>query len=184
VIEWPRKISGNRISQVHAVTSDILPTLCALTGQSLPDGPIDGIDLTPVFEDEMSRRPKPIFFWSYDTGAETSVKRAPYIEPTLQEGTTPLKKKMDGKYTRTFRNLKHPKIRKSDYGGPRTLLGNRYKLVIEGEKGATLELFDIIADPYEKTNVAGKHPKLVERLQRELREWQDSVLNSLTGADY
>ena len=184
VIEWPRKISGNRISQVHAVTSDILPTLCALTGQSLPNRPIDGIDLTPVFEDEMSRRPKPIFFWSYDTGAETSVKRAPYIEPTLQEGTTPLKKKMDGKYTRTFRNLKHPKIRKSDYGGPRTLLGNRYKLVIEGEKGATLELFDIIADPYEKTNVAGKHPKLVERLQRELREWQDSVLNSLTGADY
>lgn len=184
LIEWPRKIPNNRISQMHTVTSDLLPTLCDLTGQPMPDRPIDGISLMPLIEGVASRRPTPIFFWSYDTRAEAAVKRAPYIEPALQEGTTPLKKKMAGKYTRTFQNLKHPEIRKSDYAGPKAVLGNRYKLVIDGEAGATVELFDIVEDPYEKTNVAAKHPKLVERLQKELRAWQDSVLNSLTGADY
>ncbi len=40
------------------------------------------------------------------------------------------------------------------------------------------------ADPGEAVNLAADHPQTVVRLERLLRAWQESVLNSLTGADY
>ena len=48
----------------------------------------------------------------------------------------------------------------------------------------SIELFDLKADPAEKTNLATQQPKLVKSLQSKLRQWQDGVLKSLTGADY
>ena len=48
VIEWPKGISSPRVSTVNAVTSDILPTLCALAGAQTPHVPLDGIVLTPL----------------------------------------------------------------------------------------------------------------------------------------
>ena len=122
VLEWPAKLSMPRSSDVNTVTSDLLPTLAELAGQPLPDRPIDGISLVPLLEGKMTERPGPIFFWEYDTAAETAVEREPYIDPKFQEGTTPLIKMMDGKYTRTFRNLQHPIIRDSDFGGAKVPL--------------------------------------------------------------
>src|SRR4029079_30850 len=43
LIEWPARIPKPRASNVRATTSDLLPTLCALVGQPLPDRPLDGI---------------------------------------------------------------------------------------------------------------------------------------------
>jgi len=108
----------------------------------------------------------------------------PYIEPKLQEGTTPLIKMMAGKYTRTFRNYHHPEIKESDYNGSRALLHNRYKLVVDGEKESGIELFDMEKDPYETTNLADDLPAVTATLKDQLRVWQGSVLKSLTGADY
>ena len=39
-------------------------------------------------------------------------------------------------------------------------------------------------DPTEKANIANDYPEIVEKLKTELRKWQESVLNSLAGADY
>lgn len=38
-----------------------------------------------------------------------------------------------------------------------------------------VELYDIIADPYERTNVASKHPEVVELLKTKLLAWDASV---------
>ena len=132
----------------------------------------------------MSSRPEPIYFWEYDTNWETSTKRKPYIEPSLQDGTTPLVKQMAGKYTRSFVNFHHPEIRDADYVGPKAVLDNRYKLVVDAKRDSGIELFDLVNDPYETTDLSSAMPSLVERMKDQLREWQDSVLNSLTGADY
>ena len=67
------------------------------------------------------------------------------------------------------------------------MLGNRYKLIIhegKGDSAPNVELFDLRADPAEETNLAESEPGLVKTMQRELRTWQQSVLESLTGADY
>ncbi|QDV43450.1 Arylsulfatase [Stieleria neptunia] len=188
LIEWPAQISQGRASDVNSVTSDMLPTLCDLAGVETPDRPLDGISVVPVIEGTMKQRPKPICFWSYPSKRVTgaSPKPRPYIDLALQEGTTPLVKEMAGKLTRSFNNFHQPEIAEADYAGPRVILDNRYKLVVDGQSGseANVELFDLHADRAEQENLAGSEPAVTKRLLSELRQWQTSVLNSLQEVDY
>ena len=66
------------------------------------------------------------------------------------------------------------------------MMKDQFKLIVEGkspnEKG--FELYDIQNDPGETKNLADEHPEIVEEMQVPLRKWQESMLNSLTGADY
>ena len=182
VIEWPERIAGSRRSAVNAVTSDILPTLCDITGQAIPGRPLDGISLLPLIDGEMQERPEPICFWSF--GGNREGEGEPYIDPGLQEGTTPLVKMMDGRLTRNFRNYRYPASDDTDYGGPRAILDGQYKLVVDGRGASSRELFDMREDPAESKNLAASRPAEAERLAGRLRDWQESVLESLTGADY
>ena len=184
LIEWPAKIPEPRSSTVRASTSDLLPTMCAITGQLLPDRPLDGIDLTPALEGTMTERPTPMEFWEFDV--KHLAKDEPYIEPELQKGTTPLVKLMGGIATRNFTNFRHPKITEADYQGPRTIIDGDRKLVIHEAKDGErkVELFDLNADPAETKDLAAEQPETTEKLKAKLRAWQDSVLKSLTGADY
>jgi len=184
LIEWPARIPGPRSTKARATTSDLLPTLCALTGQPLPDCPIDGINLLPVIDGKQTERKKPLYFWDF-AGAK-SPNAEPYIDPELQQGTTPLVKLSGGKATRDFINFRHPTITDADYLGPRAIIDGQFKLVIHDRKkgDALVELFDLQADPAETTNVIDQNAEIAKKLQGELREWQGSVLHSLTGADY
>ena len=64
------------------------------------------------------------------------------------------------------------------------MLDNDYKLVVDGSTGSTTELFNITRDPGETTDLSDREPEVVDVMQRQLRDWQDSTLHSLTGADY
>ena len=186
LIEWPARIPHPRSTSIRASTTDLLPTLCAITGQPLPARPIDGADLTSLLDGKMTARPNPLYFWEYGGGAGKG-KAEPYIDPELQKGTTPLVKLTGGKATRDFINSRHPTISNSDYLGPKAIIDGDFKLVIhDGKKGgaAKTELFDLKADPAEKNNIIDQQPATAEKLQSALREWQKGVLHSLTGADY
>jgi arylsulfatase A-like enzyme len=186
LIEWPVRIRRPRVSKVNSVTSDIFPTLCELAGEPLPNRSLDGISLVPLIDGKMRKRPSPIFFWSFNTGRASGGDSKPYIDLKLQEGTTPLVKMMGDKYTRTFRNFHYQEISEQDFGGARSVLDNRYKLVVDAQSGnkSTIELFDLTNDPAEKQNLIKSHKKIAEKMEKQLREWQQSVLESLTGADY
>jgi arylsulfatase A-like enzyme len=182
VIEWPARFKRPRRVTVPAVTSDILPTLCAITGRPVPARPLDGINLLPALEGKMKDRPAPICFWDFNRRRERAPLRQPWVgDPQLQEGTTPTATVRDGKLTRAFENWQHPVIEEADYAGPRAVVDGHFKLVTDG---ARVELYDLAADPRERKNIAAGQPAIVERLQKHLRRWQDSVLKSLTGADY
>ena len=184
LIEWPAKIAQPRTSDVNAVTSDILPTLCALTGQPLPPRPLDGISLQPLLEGRMTERPTPICFWNGSALQQRAANAKPYLDPELQKGTTPLVKLSAEGATRNFRNAHHPPIGAPDFAGPRAIVDNRFKLVVDGERGPSKELFDLRADRAEKNNVIAAHPEIATKLEAQLRAWQESVLRSLSGADY
>ncbi len=72
------------------------------------------------------------------------------------------------------------------YLGSRAIIDGHFKLVLHEPKTSTpkLELFDLETDPAEKTNLFAQQPALAQQLQTRLTEWQQSVLRSLTGADY
>lgn len=185
VMEWPARIPKPRETSFRATTSDLLPTLAAIVGQPLPARPIDGIDLMPVLDGSMTVRPVPIGCWIFSLSHLNQAKLKHYIDPELQKGTTPLVKLAGGKATRDFRNFHHPAITEADYRGARSFIDGDHKLVIRKKDGGrSVELFDLKSDPAEKSNIADEKPELVEKLQADLRQWQESVLNSLTGADY
>jgi arylsulfatase A-like enzyme len=185
LIEWPAKIEKPRVVSVRAVTSDLLPTMAALAGVAAPKRPLEGIDLTGALEGTMTERPSPLFFWQYDAGNIDRSKAEPWIDPKLQKGTTPLVKKQAGRATRDFTNYRHPQILDTDTAGPRAVIDGRFKLVIHDKANETKkELFDLVADPAEKTNLIERESKTAEKLWTQLERWQSSVLNSLTGADY
>jgi len=73
-------------------------------------------------------------------------------------------------------------------GGGLAWNDNRYKLIqaIPNDKTtpSKWELYDIIADPSEKTDLAAKYPEILNRMKAELENWQQSVQRSLRGDDY
>lgn len=187
LVEWPAKIQKPRRVTMRASTSDLLPTLCALVNQPLPDRPLDGINLAAVLEDESATpvRPQPLTFWMYDVSRFDGITPIPYLDPALQEGTTPLVKKMAGKLTRDFTNYRQPSIEDVDYRGPRSIIVGDEKLVLQEARGKLQrELFDLATDPGETKNLADEHPERADELASQLKEWQTSVLQSLRGADY
>jgi len=186
LIEWPARTAQPRRTSVRASTSDLLPTLCSLIGLPLPDRPLDGVDLTSALDGKLTERSNPLSFWEFNTTRLAQSKPEPWIAPELQKGTTPLVKLMGGKATRDFRNFRHPAPTETDYLGPRAIIDGHFKLVLHETKSgaAKCELFDLEADPAEKTNLFDQQTALAEKLQTKLRDWQRSVLHSLTGADY
>jgi hypothetical protein len=58
--------------------------------------------------------------------------------------------------------------------------------VVHDKQGseATRQLFDLREDPAEENDLIEAKPDVARNLERQLRDWQQSVLNSLTGADY
>jgi len=186
VLEWPAVIKEPAATSAISVTTDILPTLAEMTHQPLPNRPLDGTSLVPFFNDPEKQRDKPLFFWSFDPEEEMYESYPPYIDPILQEGTTPLVKMLGGKFNRTFVNFKFDKVSENDFTGERTMMNNQYKLVVEGKSPNEdgFELYDIQNDRGETKNLADSKPEIVEEMQIQLYKWQESVLNSLTGADY
>jgi arylsulfatase A-like enzyme len=188
VIEWPAQISEARTTDFNAVTSDMLPTACELAATPIPaTRPLDGLSLVPLLNGEIDERPAPIFFWNFHAKGKPKSKGKPWIDPEMQKGTTPLVKLMGNIATRNFKNVHHPEIVPTDYLGTRVMLGNRHKLIVNGGVGdiePSVELYDLVDDSAETNNLAEPQADVAEAMQKELRKWQDSVLESLTGADY
>ena len=61
-IEWPARVAPGSVSDLPAVTSDILPTVCELAGLALPPAELDGVSLVPWLEGSRAPRDSPIGF--------------------------------------------------------------------------------------------------------------------------
>jgi arylsulfatase A-like enzyme len=53
----------------------------------------------------------------------------------------------------------------------------QYKLVLRNQK-ASPELYDLVADPAERRDLAAEHPEIVDRMLHQLRQWQQSCRDS------
>ncbi|MDX1285453.1 MAG: sulfatase-like hydrolase/transferase [Draconibacterium sp.] len=186
VLEWPAKIKKPVATKAISVTSDFLPTLAELSSQQIPDIPIDGTSLVPVINNPENGREQALCFWKFDTKNVFGDDVQNYISHELQVGTTPLAKKMGDIFTRNFRNYVYKNISESDFVGERTIMSGNFKLMVDSQSPneSGYELYDIEKDRAETQNIADKYPEKVKEMSEKLREWQESVLNSLTGADY
>ena len=62
-------------------------------------------------------------------------------------------------------------------------VGERFKLYRSGGS-AKFKLFDLVADPSEKTDLAKAQPRLAKRFADELAAWRASCQASAAGEDY
>ena len=186
LIEWPARIPKPTVSRMRASTSDLLPTLCSLLKISLPDRPLDGIDISPTWTKAAAERPAPLCFWKLNDRELADRIEAPWIEPVWQEGTTPLVKLSGGKPTRTFKNNRYAFLPEDFTSGSRTIIAGDMKLVLHDRRDgdAVAELFNLATDPGETENLLSANPATASTLQQQLTAWQRDVMKSLSGADY
>jgi arylsulfatase A-like enzyme len=170
ILEWPARVTKPFVTAAPACTSDIYPTVVDLLDLDVSDQvtPLDGVSLAPVIDRKSSRRPEPIGFWWYPSGAER--KNPLYLTEEVTKG-----------WWRNFPNYTHPVPKTEDFGGHAALVDNRFKL---HKKGKQLMLFDLIEDPEESQDIAGSRPAVVAEMKPKLDAWQASVERSLAGEDY
>jgi arylsulfatase A-like enzyme len=68
--------------------------------------------------------------------------------------------------------------------GRAAFIDNRYKLVALNTETGPFELYDIIADPQEKKDLAAEKPEIAARMRAALQSWNESVKASVEGKDY
>lgn len=144
---------------------DLAPTLAALLGIAPP--PSDGVDLAPLLRGERSTLDLRAFteteLWFTTSGPGFGPdERLPY--PTIT-GFTDLAPDDDiflrPEWEDTVVVAKHRAIR-----------DERWKLVYQPTRaGVRWSLFDVLADPDERTDVLGAHADVATRLELELEAW-------------
>jgi arylsulfatase A-like enzyme len=72
-----------------------------------------------------------------------------------------------------------------DKRGKMTLVDNRYKLHWQLKDGEPIrELYDLVQDREEKTDIASQHPQIVAEMESILLTWEASCERSAAGEDY
>lgn len=143
-VRWDGKIEGGRDINTIAAHIDILPTLAALAKAEIPKNQVEGRSLLPLIEGKADK-------WE-DRFLFTHVARWPTGE-------------QPDKFEFLNYGVRNQRFR---YVGPRGGGGNPKKnkkaglqQVASNAKGA---LFDLEADPYQKTNVIGDYPEVAAKM--------------------
>jgi len=154
LLEWPAKIKTPRVVKMPCSTLDYFPTVLEILGF------------------RMKGQPAPI----------DGVSLLPLIEGKMTERPRPIGFQSSGQATLTDNRYKLVKARGKRSGS------KRRKAKPSGAPApapkAKYELYDLLADPGEKTDIAAKHPDVVKAMTKTLEDWQASCKTSNAGEDY
>ena len=144
-VHWPSVVKpGKSTEPISGV--DLYPTLCSLTGASLPPGQAaDGVDLVPLLKGTIDALEDRALFWHFPAYLQSYANVA-------DEQRDPL-----------FRSRPCSLIRHGDW-----------KLHQYFEDGG-LELYNLKDDIGETTNLTDSQPAKAEQLLAELKAWQVAV---------
>ena len=186
IVEWPAKFPNHKVISARGNTFDIFPTVLEAAGIEKPEGPaLDGESLIPMMEGATMARNQPMGFWhSSLRGISTP------SEEWMQELKAAQAEGRDlppNEAVAAAMALPDPPNRFEDLNGHLAWIDGDWKLhqiVDKKSGGITYELYDLKADPYEESDLAGAESDRVERMKAALSAWVDSVLKSLNGGDY
>ncbi|MCE5347548.1 MAG: sulfatase [Bacteroidales bacterium] len=138
IMSWPARIPSGEICNSIASTIDILPTLCNITGATLPKKRIDGVNIISLLEGNFDSDPRDVFFYYYGKNSLENVRKGQWklVLPhrfRSYEGVMPGNDGWPGKYTNG----------KTDYA-----------------------LYDLRRDPGERYDVKELYPEVVEDLKK------------------
>ena len=153
IMQWPGVIPQGEICNQLASSIDILPTLAAITGATLPGNKIDGVNILPLMLGDKTASPRREFLYYYEQNNLEAVQR------DFWKLVLPHK-------SRTYRNLKPG--------------GDRWPGPTGIETISEPELYDLRRDPGEWYNVASYYPEKVSELMTLAGEARKDLGDNLT----
>lgn len=181
ILEWPGKLKPAKIS-TPACSFDMYPTLLAIGGAIVEHQPhLDGIDLAPIIAGIQTTRPAMGFWHHHTNGQSTHSDRIIQALMEAQQAGKP-----NPHPERILKNVEEfPTLTRGDYNGHAAWNDWPWKLHrIEKGKQVTFELYDLVKDPMETTDLADQEAERVATMKAELEQWQASVYDSWEGKDY
>ncbi len=150
ILEWPGGIPAARSTEVPALTSDYLPTLCDLLAIPPPQADLDGISLTRWFAGSTAARPQGIGFESRNTVAwiDNQHKLVGHLKPPAKEEEAPTEPSPQPDMT------------------PSPQSDNTPRPVVRWE------LYDLGNDPAESQDLYVSHPLRAARLVAACENWR------------
>jgi len=137
IARWPGRIPADKTQHEPAMTIDILPTVARVTGAKLPAGKLDGKDIRPLLFNEANAKSPHDAYYFYWNNELHAVRSGPW--------------KLY--FPRTYRSMIGNEPGKEGQPG-------LYKNVKAGQ-----ELFNLVSDLSETTDVAARNPEVVRRLE-------------------
>jgi arylsulfatase A len=138
IARWPGHIPAGTVCHEPAMTIDLLPTLAHLAGAPLPKNKIDGLDIWPLLSGKPGAKcPHEAFYFYWNN--ELQAVRAGRWKLHFAHAYSTLAGKPGGK-------------------------GGKPARTVRAKTG--LALYDLEKDPGETTNLAARHPEVVERLKK------------------
>jgi arylsulfatase A-like enzyme len=153
IVRWPGHMPQGKVSGVPWMTIDLLPTLARLVDAPLPSRPIDGRDVWPVISGQPgASHPQAAYFIYYNQGE---------LQAVISDGW----------------KLFLPHTSRTLNGRPGGKLGipASYQPLPVG-----LELYHLLTDPGERTNVMDQHPEQLQRLLLHAESAREELGDSLT----
>ena len=157
IMRWPGHIPAGSDSWNMFMTIDLLPTIAKIVGAELPANKIDGLDVWPIISCQSGAKNPHDAYWFYFEG-----------KPALQAITSG-----DGRW-----KLQFPHTYSSVVGaklGHDGLAGEYTQRKVEHE-----ELYDLVHDIGETTDVSAEHPDVVKQLEAEAEKARADLGDSLT----
>ena len=157
LMRWPARIPGGTVCNDMLMTIDLLPTIAKIIGATLPEHPIDGLDVWPIVSGQPGATNPHAAYWFY------------YGKDELQAITTG-----DGRWKLQF---PHSYGSVADKGGGKNgAIGSGV-----GKKVVKTELYDLVNDIGESVDVADQYPEIVARLERDAEMARTELGDALTG---
>jgi len=137
IMRWPGVIPAGEVNNKLASTIDILPTLAAITGASLPEKKIDGVSILPLLIGDKTASPRREFYYYYQQNTLEAVQRDYW------------------KLVVPHKGISYVGVAPGMDGWP----GKTVSIEIKSN-----ELYDLRRDPGENYNVAEYYPEIVKEL--------------------
>ncbi len=152
-MRWPGVIPQGEICNKLASSIDILPTLAAITGASLPEKKIDGVSILPLMLGDKTASPRHEFFYYYQQNSLEAVQYDFWKLVLPHSG-------------RTYRGLKP-----GNDGWP----GPTGTEIIKAS-----QLYDLRRDPGEWYDVADAYPEKVKELEALAEKAREDLGDDIT----
>jgi arylsulfatase len=172
IVRWPGRVPAGRVSDELVTTLDLFVMLAHVAGAKPPAAKRDGQDLRPLLFGEPGAKGRETF-WYYSGDELHAVRQGDWKLHLPHEYLTVAAEPGRGGKPSNFGKLQPASIQQSGIRGIATRHGYRFERI-------GLALYNLRDDPGEKTDLAARHPEVVQRLQAVVEQARADLGDSLT----